>query len=141
MHKRSFVLLLGATLVLVAGAVYAVVGGDRAASPPPPGVRALPALAAKLGDLAWMRLTHGAAKTDFTAIGEHWVVVEKGNYPAAPGKVRRLLLGLADLTLVEPKTDRPELLARLDLDDPKDGKSTLVALQDRTGATVAQLIV
>jgi hypothetical protein len=88
-----------------------------------------------------MRLERGAMKADFALIAGRWAVVEKGNYPAAPGRVRWLLLGLADLTLVERKTTRPELLARLDLDDPKNGKSTLVALQDRTGNTVAELIV
>jgi len=33
------------------------------------------------------------------------------------------------------------LFARLDLDDPSNGRSTLVRLQSRTGATVAELIV
>src|SRR5512137_918873 len=103
MRKQSFLSLLVATLAAVASADFVAVGGDGAVSPPSQGERALPALAAKLGDLAWMRLTRGAMKADFTAIGGQWVVVEKNNYPAAPGKVRRLLLGLADLTLVEPK--------------------------------------
>ncbi len=82
-----------------------------------------------------------ARKTDFAEIGKRWVLVEKGNYPAATGKIRRLLLGLADLSLVEPKTERPDLFARLDLDDPGNGKSTLVTLQDRQGKTIAELIV
>ena len=60
---------------------------------------------------------------------DSWAVVEKGNYPAAQGKMRQLLLGLADLTLVEPKTERPELFARLDLDDPANGKATDLKLQ------------
>jgi hypothetical protein len=55
--------------------------------------------------------------------------------------VRKLLLQLAELELIEPKTDRAELLARLDLDDPANGKSTLVTAQDRAGALVAQLII
>ena len=101
----------------------------------------MPELAARLGDLAWMRLAQGTRKTDFTAIGGRWVLIEKGNYPAAAGKVRRLLLGLADLTLVEAKTRRPELLSRLDLDDPSNGRSTLIRLQNRTGGMVAELIV
>lgn len=141
MQKRSFFLLLGATIVLVAAAIYALASGDRAVSPPPRHQRAFPELAARLGDLAWMRLLHGAMRADFNLIAGHWAVVEKGNYPAAPGRMRRLLLGLADLTLVEPKTARPELFARLDLDDPANGKSTLVALQDRTGKSVAALII
>ena len=44
------------------------------------------------------------------------------------------------MTLVEPKT-RPELFARLDLDDPSNGKSTLVTLEDSSGAEIAGLIV
>jgi hypothetical protein len=88
-----------------------------------------------------MHLTRGAMKADFTAIGGRWVVVEKDNYAAAPAKVRQLLLGLADLTLVEPKTTRADLLGRLDLDDPSNGRSTLIKLTSRTGGTVAELIL
>ena len=141
MQNRGFLLLLVATFIVVAAAIFALAAGDRMASPVPPGERALPGLAAKLGELAWVRLSHGAAKIDFAAIGGRWAVVEKGNYPAAPGKLRQVLLGLADLTLVEPKTERPELFARLDLDDPAHGKSTDIRLSDRTGQTIAELIV
>jgi hypothetical protein len=141
MQNRGFLLLLVATFIVVAAAIFALAAGDRAASPVPPGERALPDLAAKLGELAWVRLSHGAAKIDFAAIGGRWAVVEKGNYPAAPGKLRQALLGLADLTLVEPKTERPELFARLDLDDPPNGKSAEIRLSDRTGQTIAELFV
>ena len=141
MQKRSCLLLVGATLLLIAAAIYAVGSGDRAVSLPPHGGRALPGLAAKLGDLAWLRLVRGAMTVDFTAIGGGWVVVERANYKAAPQRMRQLLLGLADLTLMEPKTRRPDRLSRLDLDDPKNGRSTLVTLQDRAGKTVGELIV
>lgn len=141
MQKRSFLALVAATIILVAAAAYALVTGDRAVAPPPPPQPVFPKLAAQLGDLAWMRVSHATMNADFNLIAGRWAVVEKGNYPAAPGKVRRLLLGLAGLTLVEPKTARPELFARLDLDDPSNGRSTLISLQDRTGETVAQLIV
>jgi hypothetical protein len=141
MQNRGFLTLLCATLIVVGAAVIVLVSGDRAASTAPPGERALPGLAAKLGELAWVRLSHGATKIDFAAIGGRWAVVEKGNYPAAPGKLRQMLLGLADLTLIEPKTERPELFVRLDLDDPTNGKSTEIRLNDRTGQTIAELIV
>lgn len=140
MQKRSFFLLLAATLVLVAAAVFALVR-DRGAAPAARNQRALPDLASRLGDLAWMRLSRGQGRIDFASIGGSWVLVAKGNYPAAPAKVRRLLLGLAELALVEPETARAELLGRLDLDDPAKGNSTLVTLRDRTGNTVAELIV
>jgi len=141
MQRRGFLLLLSATVIIVAAAIVVLAAGDRTASPVPAGERALPGLAAKLGDLAWIGLSRGSSKIDFAAVNGSWAVVEKGNYPAAQGKMRQLLLGLADLTLVEPKTERPELFARLDLDDPANGKATDVKLNDRIGQTAAELIV
>jgi hypothetical protein len=141
MQKRNFGWLLGATTLIVAAAIFALASGERGVSSAAPGTRAFPDLGSRLGDLAWVRLTHGSVKADFAVIGERWTLVEKGNYAAAPDKMRRLLLGLADLNLIEPKTERPELFARLDLDDPGNGKSTLVALQDRAGKTIAELVV
>jgi hypothetical protein len=141
MRKSTLLLLLFATIVFVAAACYAVLSGERTAPATAQGQRALPDLTVHLDSLAWMRLAQGTKKTDFSLVGGRWVLIEKGNYPANPGKVRRLLLGLADLTLVEPKTRRPELWSRLDLDDPSNGRSTLIRLQGRTGATVAELVV
>jgi hypothetical protein len=141
MQPRGFRLLLGATIVVVAGAIFALVRGDRGISAAAPGAHAFPELGSRLGDLAWVRLSRGSAKVDFAAICGRWVLVGKGNYPAALDRMRRLLLGLADLGMVEPKTERPELFARLDLDDPANGKSTLVALRDRGGKTIAELVV
>jgi hypothetical protein len=141
MQRRGFLLLLSATVIVVAAAIVVLAAGDRTASPVPAGERALPGLAAKLGDLAWIGLSRGSTKIDFAAVNGSWAVVEKGNYPAAQGKMRQLLLGLADLTLVEPKTERPELFARLDLDDPANGKATDIKLNDRIGQTVAELLV
>ena len=124
MQKRGFLILLSATVVLVAAAIYALAGGDRAVTPAIRAERMFPGLAARLGDLTWIRVSRGAAKADLNLVAGRWVVIEKGNYLAAPGRMRQLLLGLADLTLDEPKTARPELFARLDLDDPSNGKST-----------------
>lgn len=141
MQKRSFLVLAAATTVLVAAAIYTLAVGDRTVRPAAHDTVAFPQLAAHLDDLAWMRVTRGAMKVDLSLVAGRWAVVERGNYPAAPELMRRLLLGLAGLTLIEPKTERPELFARLDLDDPKNGRSALVELQDRTGKTVARLIV
>src|SRR5438045_2800034 len=141
MQRRGFIVLLTATVIVVAAAIVVLAAGDRTASAAPSGERALPGLAAKLGDLAWVGLSRGPTKIDFAAVNGSWAVVEKGNYPAAQAKMRQLLLGLADLTLVEPKTERPELFARLDLDDPANGKATDLKLNDRIGQTVAELVV
>jgi len=45
------------------------------------------------------------------------------------------------MLLVEPKTQQPEFYPRLDVEDPGNGKSTLVTLKDKSGATLAELII
>jgi hypothetical protein len=141
MRQSSLALLFAVTVLAVAASGYAVVQDNRAAPPTYRAQPAFPGLAARLGDLAWLRVARGAAAIDFASIAGTWTVVERANYPAAPGRVHRLLQGLADLVLVAPKTRRPALFGRLALEDPRRGRSTLVAVQDRTGNTVAALIV
>jgi hypothetical protein len=141
MQRRTLNLLLAGAAVSAAAAGISVATGERGLSPPPPGGKAAPGLAERLADVARMRISRGAMTINFAAIAAHWAVVEKGNYPAAEERVRKLLVGLAELELVEPKTDRAELLPRLDLDDPASGKSTLVAVQDKSGASLGELII
>lgn len=141
MQRRTFNLLLAGAGFSITAAGVAIATGDRYVSTAPVGRRALPDLAGKLNDLAWIRISRGAMTINFNLVGGHWAVVEKGNYPAAEERLRKLLGALAVVELVEPKTDRAELLPRLDLDDPANGKSTLVALQDRAGASIGQLII
>lgn len=141
MQRRTFSLLIAGAAVSVAASGAVLLTGDRYLSSAPPGQRALPDLAAKLGQLGWIRISRGTMTINFALIAGHWAIVEKGNYPAAEERIRKLLGGLAAVELVEPRTNRAELLPRLDLDDPANGKSTLVALQDRTGAQAGALIV
>ncbi len=72
-----------------------------------------------------------------------WRVADKYDYPADATKVRDLVVGLADLKLVEPKTRRPELYPRLEVEDvdaPKS-KSRLVRVEDKDGKALAEAII
>jgi hypothetical protein len=141
MQRRGFLILLGATAVSVAGAAAALMTESDTVSTAPPGERALPKLAPNLDRIARIRINRGAMDANFRLDDGHWVVVEKGGYPADEAKIHRMLSALADLTLVEPKTDQPELYSRLGLDDPANGKSTEIAIQNTAGDIVGQLIV
>jgi hypothetical protein len=141
MQRRSFLALIAAAAVIAAPAVLIATRGDRAVSRAPSDRRALPGFADRLEDVAFLRLSRGAVTINFRRNDGNWVVVEKGNYPADQNRLRTLLLQLAELELVEPKTDRPELLARLDLDDPANGKSTEITARDRNGVTIGQIII
>src|SRR5580698_3532117 len=50
--------------------------------------------------------------------GDGWVVPDKSDYPARADMVRKALVGVAELEPIEAKTRNPELLSRLDLQDP-----------------------
>ena len=141
MQRRGLIILAAATLALVALAVVAIASGDRGVSRAAPGERAFPALAAKLGDVGSVGIKRNALSLTFVRDGDNWLVAEKGNYPAAAGKVRQIALALADAVLVEPKTQKAEFYPRLDVEDPGSGKSTLVTLKDKSGGTLAEMII
>jgi hypothetical protein len=73
--------------------------------------------------------------------GDNWLVAEKGNYPANAAKISQIVRAMADLTLVEPKTQNPDLYPRLEVEDPGNGKSALLAVKDKSGGDLAQAIV
>lgn len=72
-----------------------------------------------------------------------WRVKEKYDYPADLGTVRETLIGLAELTTLEPKTRKPDLYEKLGLQDveAEGSLSTGIALKDATGNTVAAAVI
>jgi len=141
MQQRGLILLTAATLALIVLAIIAIASGDRGVSRAAPGERAFPTLANKLGDVGSVGLKRNALSLTFVRDGDDWLVAEKGNYPAAAGKVRQIVLAMADAVLVEPKTQKTEFYPRLDVEDPGSGKSTLVTLKDKSGTTLAEMII
>jgi hypothetical protein len=141
MHARSLILLASATAVLVAIAIVVLASGDRGVSRAAPGRSAFPALAAKLGDVASVTVSRDATTMTLIRDGDNWLVAEKGNYPANAAKISQIVRAMADLTLVEPKTQNPDLYPRLEVEDPGNGKSALLAVKDKSGGDLAQAIV
>ena len=118
MRQRSLISLACATVVLVVLAIVTLTVGDRGVSRAAPNVRAFPALAGKLGDVASVTVERQGSTMTFIRDGDSWLVSEKGNYPANAGKISQIVRAMADLTLVEPKTQKAELYPRLELEDP-----------------------
>ncbi|OQW94592.1 MAG: hypothetical protein BWK79_05370 [Beggiatoa sp. IS2] len=89
-------------------------------------------------------VTINTAQENFTLLREQdqWGLKEKYQYPVALDKVRKVLLGMAELTLLEEKTANPELYPKLEVEDTltKEAKSTLLTLKAK-GQTVATLII
>jgi hypothetical protein len=136
MQKRHLISLAVATLALVAIAI-----GERGLSRAAPGMRALPALAQRLGDVVSVSIVHNGSTVTLLRDGDSWLVAEKGNYPANAAKLSQVVLAMADLDLVEPKTQKADLYPRLEVEDPDKGKSSEVSIKDKSGAPLAELIV
>jgi Domain of unknown function (DUF4340) len=141
MQKRNLTLLASATIILVALAIFALASGDRGVSRAAPGERAFPALAEKLGEVASVTVSRNGSTMTLIRDGDSWLVTEKGNYPANAGKVSQIVRAMADLTLVEPKTQKADLYPRLEVEDPGNGKSTLISVKDNSGGAIAGLIL
>jgi len=72
-----------------------------------------------------------------------WRLNEKHRYPVAVEKAHNLLLGAADLTVLEGKTSNPERYSQIGVEDVSEtnAQSTLLTFKTSAGETVASLIV
>lgn len=142
MKNKSLVALLVITIVAVIAAVFVARGGNGPGNDPLAGEKVLPEFAKQVDSVARITLVRGGVKTTFVRQGDGWTIEEKAGYPADAEKVHRIVLSLADLTFVEPKTKKPDLYPRLELEDPgkKDAKSTLVTLSDAKGSLLGEII-
>ncbi|HEY1504076.1 MAG TPA: DUF4340 domain-containing protein [Stellaceae bacterium] len=141
MQHKGLVALVAVTVLAAALAV--VVTRTTGPQPDPlAGKPVLPEVTSRLGDVGRMALVHADQKTTLVRDGENWSIEERGNYAANVTKVRQALLGLADLTYVEPKTAKAASYARLEVEDAggKDSKSTMVTLADTKGALMGDII-
>lgn len=141
MKTRTFIIMGAVTLILVGAALW--VSQHKDPVPPQTGHRVFPDLMAKINEVVAMRVS--AAGRTFTIVreGESWNVKEKHQYPAHVGKIRETLIGLGELTILEPKTRKPEFYEKLGVQDvdAEGASSTEVTLTDSAGTTLAKLIV
>lgn len=142
MRQRSFFVLLTAAAAAVILAVVSSLGGSSGQSNPLIGTLVLPDLGRQLQTIDRVTMVHGAQKLTLKRGTGGWQVEEKGDWPANPQRVRRLLLGLAELRYVEPKTRERRLYPRLAVEDAgkPDSKSTLVTVADGKGKLLGEII-
>jgi hypothetical protein len=74
---------------------------------------------------------------------DRWVSPDRFDYPVAIDQLRDLVVALADMRLVEPKTSRPERYGRLELQDldAEGAKSRLVRVENADGEVLAEAII
>lgn len=141
MRGRQLVILCIVTAVLIAAAVIA--SRSRAPGGLAPRELLFPDLAARINDVAEIRVAGKGRSATLVRDGERWTIREADGYPAHFDKVRQVAVGLAGLRLIDSKTENPDYYVRLGVEDPAGAgaNSTLLTLLDGSGATMAELIV
>jgi hypothetical protein len=144
MQKNRLIALFVVTAIVVVAAIGLTLAGGGSAPDRGAGERVAPELASHVGDVATITVARAAGAFNVVRQADgNWGVAEKSNYPADTAKVRQTVLGMAELTLVEPKTAKPDSYPRLEVEDAgKEGaKSALLTLKDKSGGKLAELIV
>jgi hypothetical protein len=114
---RQFLTLLSLAVLGIVTALY--VTGRRDRTPEATGAALFPGLAARIADVSTVTIRRGATtpSVELRRKGAAWTVAERSDYPADVGKLRRLLLSLADARIVEEKTADPANYAALGVED------------------------
>jgi hypothetical protein len=141
MTARRVTLLLIAGVLVILLAVWAsskrpVERDTLAGAPVVPGLEK-----STLNAITEVRLSKGdGTKTTLKKGASDWSVAER-EYPADSGKVRKLLLDLAALNVVEEKTRTPENYPALGVEDPTSAKAAGTRVDVVTAAKTYSLIV
>ena len=140
MTPRHVGLMLGAGVVLIALAIWlssqrhldrATMSGDLV----------LPGLETALNSVTEVRLTKGdQTRTTLKKGAASWTVTER-DYPADSGKVRKFLLDLGALNVVEEKTRTPANYPQLGVEDTTSPQATGTRIAVVAPTKVYELIV
>jgi len=140
MTPRRVLLLLIAGVIVIAGSLWlasqrhlekATLAGDLV----------LPGLQKSLNDVTEIHLTKGdGARTTLKKSATDWLVAER-DFPADSGRVRKLLLDLGALNVVEEKTRSRELYPQLGVEDSDSPKAASTLVEVVTPAKTFAVIV
>lgn len=144
MSPRVFLILAAITVVTTVAAIFAVLSQPAvttlqlAHEPAFPALRENPDAVAKV-----ILSTADGTITLVRETGDRWSALERYGYPVDGGRVRELVVTLADMRLIEPKTAQPEHYDRLQVEAPdaEGAQSQLVRLEAADGQVLAEAII
>jgi hypothetical protein len=143
MAPKSFVYLAGAATLSALLAIATFAASNQWGRGPVRGERLMPMLENAIGQVAELTIRQGDANLVLERSGGSWALKSRDGYPADIAKVRTLLVALGQAELLEPKTNRADKYAVLELEDParKGAKSRLVTLTDAKGNIIAEAVL
>lgn len=144
MHPRSFYKLLTAAVIAFAAALSVWILTPEYSAGTFFGQPLIPGLMEKINDIEAVSIEHGGKTMTFLRDGAgSWTLVEADGYPADKERIRNVLIGLAGLEKIEPKTALPEFYSDLRVEDNMNEKSGsyLVTLLTNEGNPLTRLLV
>ena len=143
MRKTTFIALVAVAAVAAGAAIALSMGRDGGGSAGRSGERFLPEVTSRANDVREVVLVRHDGTATLKQDGDRWIFVERADYPANGEQIRRVIVELADLRLVEPKTRKSDLYGRLQVEEPtgKDARSTAMTLKDGQGKVIAEAVI
>lgn len=140
MNSRNLIILLATIVVIVAAWK---VSQESAPSTEVVSVTLYPDLIGKLNDVQRISVATAEKATELAKKSDMWVVGNRDDFPAKFAEVKSLLLHLAEATVVENKTSKPENYAKLGVEgiETDSGGSRLVRVEDHNGAELVALLI
>jgi len=137
-HALRVLAVVVAALVI---ALVAMEAGERNGSSM--GGELLPGMKDRINDIDSVTVTYPGADEIATIHRNDgaWVVEERNGYPADVAALRKLLLAMADATILEPKTSDPERYDRLGVQDPEAEGSVGVRVAASGNGYSAALVI
>ncbi len=130
MTSRRLLILGIAAIVAIAAGVW--LAGRQGSSGSSPGNSALyPGLKEQLNSVTAIQIYKAgdARVVELRRQGDSSTVSERDNYPADEGKLRRLLVAIADAKVYEEKTSNPEAYATLGVEDTTGNSATSMRIE------------
>jgi hypothetical protein len=144
---RNLAVLAVLTVVAVVASIVAVAVQERGVRTQFTPVQMYPGLETRLDQVSKVtyQLARGmrAPETVTLVRGDQgkWVVAERRNYPARQDFVQKVLIGVSELILYEPRTARAEWHRNLGLLAPEDlGSATRVEFFDKSGKKIVSML-
>lgn len=88
-----------------------------------------------------LRIVSGTNAVNVALSGDHWVVKERGGYPANYTTVSEMVRKLSDLKVTKPLSIGPSRLSALELVPPDKGPGVLVELSGGDGKVLKSLLL